>query len=266
MTAVITTAGMTAAAATWAGGGSIALSEFRAGTGQYDVVDGGGVPLAAALSRTALNNELVTFAVTAVVDFEPGKVAAYGSLPAGAATGIGEIGVYLADGTLFAVVSNASQVLFNRDPAIPVSFYFVMDLDAQSAGPITLEGSAAGLEAIAMAAAIPGMQADIAALKRDGHLIAANVTAQAGDVIRLDARTASRTVTWDVDGLTSGRISVSVERGDAAVNNCPVNIQNGVIEYSDGTSDSQLNITRSHIQITMTLWTAGVVTWSVSHG
>lgn len=145
-TPIFTDAGRAAVAAAHGAGLEARISQIALGDAQYDVRDGNGDPLAAALAKTVLDNELLRVDVTAGAAVNDYEVLVEALIAAGTPEfWIGEIGFFLDDGTLLAVSSHASQYIGWRGAVSDWTFRFVLawsDLPA-SAITVTFNGDAA---------------------------------------------------------------------------------------------------------------------------
>lgn len=108
LSAIVTTAGVQALA----NGTGLQASKILLGAGQYDVVNGDGLALPSALLRTALDDQRQSLnALSTTVSGQTVTVQA--QLAAGGPDYlVGEIGIELSDGTLFALNSVAGASFF----------------------------------------------------------------------------------------------------------------------------------------------------------
>lgn len=134
---ILTDAGRAAALAA-VGLGGVTVASVRFGTGAYDTRDGSGDPVPAEQARTALAAEQISVAIAAgsVVDqtlhlrFVVGAVA-----PSFIAT---EIGLFLNDGTLFAVASSSTAVFAELDGDTSLVIEFLLTLTELPDGSVTV--------------------------------------------------------------------------------------------------------------------------------
>ena len=119
---VVTDAGLNAVATASGAGTVVKIETMRFGDQGYAVTDDGGVPLPAATGLTALAGERASILLAAGAA-QNGLISLASRLDAGTPEfQIREVGIFLQDGTLFAVGSHPTAVLAQRSQATPVDF------------------------------------------------------------------------------------------------------------------------------------------------